>query len=193
MKKNIIWASCSFAIMLAMPPARMQARPDFTGTWIVEKVERPERPSGGREGRRGPGMGGGMRGSGGRAGEAGGGRGPMAMPEKGQRLRVKQSVERLIVTTPHGSDEQMNTYALDGSESTNTSERGTVKSRTKWEGAALVTEGTRKFEGPMGEVTLKSREVRSLSEDGRTMVVRTTVDTPRGQMTSTVTFVRAEQ
>ena len=35
---------------------------------------------------------------------------------------------------------------------------------------------------------MKSREVRSLSEDGKTMTVRTTVDTPRGKQTMTVTY-----
>jgi hypothetical protein len=117
----------------------------------------------------------------------------MALMQEGQRVRIKQSPERLIVTIAGESGEQMNAYALDGSESSNASGQGTVKSKTRWEGVALVTEGTRRIEGPRGEVTLKTREVRSLSEDGRTMTVRTTVDTPRGKMTSTVTFVKAEE
>jgi len=35
---------------------------------------------------------------------------------------------------------------------------------------------------------VKSREVRSLSEDGDAMTVLTTLDTPRGKQTITVTY-----
>ncbi len=176
MKKNIVWAVSAFAIMMAITLARTQGKPDFTGTWVVDTVERPERPDGGRRE--------------GGAGRRGGGF--MRMLEKGDRVRIKHTAERLTVTSSVESGEQVNTYSLDGSESTNTSRRGgAMKTNTRWEGAALVTTGTRSVNGPMGEMTLKTREVRSLSDDGRLMTVRTTVDTPRGQMTTAVTFVRA--
>ena len=186
--KNIVWSAGSFAIMLTI--ALAQGRPDFTGTWVVETVERPPLPEGRGSGSR---MGGGRRGM--RPPEAPDGdrSGSMTLLQKGQRVRVKQSAERLIVTIPNESGEQMSAYALDGSESSNTSGRSTIKSKTTWEGAALVTEGTRRMEGPRGEVTLKTREVRSLGQDGRTMTVRTTLDTPRGKMTSTITFVKADE
>lgn len=178
-----------------------QPRPDFTGIWIVETVERPERPSaggsaGGRAGRGGGsgGMRGGRMGRGPeRAPERGGRFGMMSTPEKGQRIRIKQVADRLIVTTPVEGGEEMSTYALDGSESTNVSGRGTAKSRTKWDGAALVTETSRKVEAPMGEMTLKTREVRRLSDDRTKLIVRTTVETPRGRMTTTVTYAQATE
>lgn len=175
MKENIVWAAGAVAVIAAIGLARTQDKPDFTGTWIVEDVQRPEPPEGGGRREGGPG------GRGGR----------MGMFEKGQRVRVKQTADRLTVTASGESGEQMNAYALDGSESTNQTGRGTLKSRTKWEGAALVTEGTRSVSGPMGDMTLKTREVRSLSSDGRTMTVRTTIETPRGQRATTVTFVKA--
>lgn len=178
MKKSIIWAAAAFAVMLAIALPHTQGRPDFTGTWVVDTVDRPERPGGG------PG------GGGRREGDGGGRGGPMAMLEKGHRIRITQTAERLVVTSTGESGEQTNAYALDGSESTNAAGRGTVRSRTKWEGAALVTEGTRNMEGPMGAMTLKTREVRSLSDDGRTMTLRTAIETPRGQRTTTVTFVK---
>jgi hypothetical protein len=179
MNKNILWAAGAFAIMMSIALPQTQGRPDFTGTWVVDIVDRPERPGGG--------PGGGGRREGGRGGRGG----AMAMFEKGQRIRITQTAARLTVTSTGESGEQTNTYALDGSESANTAGRGTLKSRTKWEGAALVTEGTRNMEGPMGAMTLKTREVRSLSDDGPTMTLRTTVETPRGQRTTTVTFVKA--
>jgi hypothetical protein len=41
--------------------------------------------------------------------------------------------------------------------------------------------------GPNGEMTIKSKEVRSLAADG-TMVVETTRETPRGTRTSKLVF-----
>ena len=66
--------------------------------------------------------------------------------------------------------------------------QATTKSKTKWEGVALVTDITRSMETPRGKFDMKSREVRSLSEDGKTMTVRNTVDTPRGKQTMTVIY-----
>jgi hypothetical protein len=85
----------------------------------------------------------------------------------------------------------MSSYALDGSESSNPGLRGgTVKSKTKWEGVALVTESSQTMTTPMGDRTMKTREVRSLSEDRKTMTLVSTIDTPRGKRTTTVTFNR---
>jgi hypothetical protein len=68
-----------------------------------------------------------------------------------------------------------------------------TKSKTKWEGVALVTDMTRSMETGRGNFEMKSREVRSLSEDGRMMTVRTTLDTPRGKQTMTVTYAKVDQ
>jgi hypothetical protein len=195
--------------LLAAPALVAQSHPDFSGTWIVEKVEMPERPQGGmrgggmgggRGGYGGGGMrggmgGGGMHGRGGQGGpqgqgQGGGMRGGFARLHEGDKVRVKQTAERLTLTFPTESGEQMNTYALDGSESSNIAGETSVKSKTKWEGVALVTDSSRKIEGPQGEVTLKTHEVRSLSDDKKTMTVVTTIDTPRGKMTATTTFAR---
>jgi hypothetical protein len=43
-----------------------------------------------------------------------------------------------------------------------------------------------------GKFSMKSREVRSLSEDGMTMIVRSELDTPRGKQTTTVTYSKVE-
>lgn len=178
--------------VFAAPVVIAQSRPDFSGTWIVEKVEMPERPQGGMRGG-GMGRGGMHRGGQGRPQAQGGGmRGGFARLHEGNKVRVKQTADRITVTFPTEDGEQMNTYALDGSESSNIAGETSVKSKTKWEGVALVTDSSRKIEGPQGEMTLKTREVRSLSDDKNTMTVVTTIDTPRGKMTATTTFARAE-
>jgi hypothetical protein len=67
----------------------------------------------------------------------------------------------------------------------------TTKSKSRWEGVALVTDMTRSMDTQRGNVDIKSREVRSLSEDGKTMTVRTTMNTPRGNQTMTVSYEKA--
>jgi hypothetical protein len=66
----------------------------------------------------------------------------------------------------------------------------TTKSKSRWEGVALVTDMTRSMGTQRGNFEIKSREVRSLSEDGKTMTVRTTMNTPRGSQTMTVSYER---
>ena len=185
-----------------------QERPDFSGTWVVERVESagPQgnvdggRRGGGQGGRRGRGGGGirgggggGGRGQGGRAGRgsqgAGGGFGTPYQP--GDRVTLTQTSEALIVTDEAKS--LMSRYPFDGREMSNPGPAGgTVKSKASWEGAALVIEGTLSVAGPQGDLTLRIREVRSLSQDGRTMTLVATRTMPFGRMSSTVTFARTE-
>ena len=192
-----------------------QERPDFSGTWVVERVESagPQgnvdggrrgggqgrggiRGGGGRRGRGGGGIrgggGGGGRGQGGRAGRgsqgAGGGFGTPYQP--GDRVTLTQTSEALIVTDEAKS--LMSRYPFDGREMSNPGPAGgTVKSKASWEGAALVIEGT-SVAGPQGDLTLRIREVRSLSQDGRTMTLVATRTMPFGRMSSTVTFARTD-
>ena len=193
-----------------------QERPDFSGMWVVERVE-SERPQGNVDGgRRGGGQGrGGIRGGGGRRGRGGGGirgggrdggrgqggragrrgqggGGGFGTPyQVGDRVTLTQTNEALIVTDEARS--LMSRYPFDGREISNPGPAdSTVKSKTSWEGAALVIESTRSVTGPQGDLTLRTREVRSLSQDGRTMTLVATGTMPFGRMSSTVTFARTE-
>ena len=115
-------------------------------------------------------------------------------PEVGQVVRVRQTDDRLIVTQDDGQGvATMNSYSLDGKEPDNRTGQTTTKSKTKWEGVALVTDMTRSMDTGRGNFEMKSREVRSLSDDGRMMTVRTTLDTPRGTQTMTLTYARVDQ
>jgi hypothetical protein len=113
----------------------------------------------------------------------GGGGGPMEMT-----VVIKQTPETLVIDQKMGDTTRTVTYKLDGSESVNPGMRGAdVKSRSKWEGDTLVTEGTQTMTGPNGEVTIKSKESRSIAADG-TMVIQSTRETPRGTMNSKLVF-----
>ncbi len=180
-----------------------QERPDFSGTWVVERVEfqGPQGNAGGRGRGRGQGRGGirgggGGRGRGGRAGQGQGqgrGRGGVvAAPyQEGDRVTLRQTNEALIVTDEGRS--RISRYPFDGSEVSNPGPGDSaLKSRTSWEGVALVVESTLSAAGPQGDMTLSTREVRSLSQDGSTMTLVATVTMPFGTMLSTVTLVRPD-
>ena len=196
------------AILLTMPVlARAQAskHPDFSGTWKITNIDMPDAGAGGFGGggnrgggggrggfgRGGRGFGGGRRGND-NSGDANGDNGGRAdrpqRPEVGQTVHIRQTDERLIVTEDEQGGGVMSSYSLDGKESTNRTGQATAKSKTRWEGVALVTDVTRSMETQRGTFDMKSREVRSLSEDGRTMTVRMEFDTPRGKQTTTMTY-----
>ena len=86
---------------------------------------------------------------------------------------------------------QTMTYKLDGSESTNqVMGRGgaaAVKSVAKWDGASLVIETTREFNG----MSITSKEVRKLDNGGKEMQVDTTAQTPNGEQKRKVVYTRS--
>ena len=105
---------------------------------------------------------------------------------------MRQTDTQLIVTEQAADVGVMNRYTLDGKETTNTTNNAVTKSKSKWDGVALVTDSTRTMDTGRGKFSMKSREVRSLSEDGMTMIVRSELDTPRGKQTTTVTYSKVE-
>ena len=204
------------ALALALPVVAMaQAapkHPDFSGTWKITNIDMPDLAAGGERGFGGGGGFGGRGGRGGRGGFGGGGRRggynrggggggdqdnynanadaerPRRL-EVGQTVRIRQTDERLIITDDDGQGvATMNSYTLDGKETTNKTGQATTKSKSKWEGVALVTDVSRSMQTPRGNFDMKTREVRSLSADGKVMTVRTEFDTQRGKQAMTVTY-----
>jgi hypothetical protein len=102
-----------------------------------------------------------------------------------------QTDDRLIVTEEAPDGPVMSSYSLDGKETTNHVGNAVTKSKTKWEGVAIVTDSTRTTDSGRGKVEMKTREVRSLGDDGKTMIVRSELDTPRGKQTMTLTYSKA--
>ncbi len=160
MKRKAVWTA---AVVLAAAVAVVaQKTPDFSGRWTFDpsKSEMPQM-GGGR-------MGGGMGGE--------------------MTLAIKQTATELTIDQKMGEMTRTMTYKLDGTESVNPGMRGgEARSTSKWDGDKLVTESTQTMSGPSGEMTMKSKEIRSLAADG-TMVVETTRETPRGTMTSKLVF-----
>jgi hypothetical protein len=120
-------------------------KPDFSGTWNLDK-EKSEMGSGPGRGQR------------------------MAAPSmtidhKDPELIIKRKLEF------QGEERtQELKYTTDGKPNTNQGFRGrTINSKTYWEGSKLVTEATR--ETPQG--TVETKEIYSLSDDGKTLTIET--------------------
>jgi len=64
---------------------------------------------------------------------------------------------------------------------------GEVKSKARWDGAKLVIETTRDFQG----TPITSKEVRSLSADGKDMIVETSISTPQGDRNTKQTYTKS--
>lgn len=195
-------AGAGILACIAVPSVGAQERPDLSGSWTVEQVEmqRPQdgaaRDQAGRRGGGGSGGGGfGRRGGGQGGGQADGrqsrGGAFSAMFEKGDRVSIRQTADALIVSDE--SRQRVSNYPFDGRETSNrgAGDNTTVKTKTRWEGVALVTESTQTLSGRQGERTITTREVRSLSADGRTMTLVVTPENVPGANT-TVTFTRAD-
>ena len=171
-------------------------KPDFSGTWTLDP-EKSEMGRGGRgpgSGRFGAGRGAGRSGEGGRQRRGGPGRRGMGSMGRGGMmgpLTIDHQEPLLVIkrTMNFRGEEQVRTskFTTDGKESTNEGFGGmSTPSRTYWEGNRLVTESS--METPMGP--MESKEVRSLSDDGKTMiVVRTTSGGPR-ERTQKLVYVK---
>lgn len=178
--KRLRMAFVPFALLaaaaLAAPPAAAQSA-DFSGTWRLD-ADASEFPDFG---------GGGGRLFGGGGGRGGGGRGGPG-PGGARTLVIVQTATMLIVEQQSDRGSRAVTYRLDGEESTNSGPRGEQTSRSRWDGAALVTEGTQSVSTPRGDFTLEFTERRTLSADGRTMTVSATRTTPRGDIDTTLVY-----
>jgi hypothetical protein len=163
-------------ITLAAAPLAAQ-KPDFSGNWKIntEKSD-PMGPPGGMGGQRPPADPNAPRPPGG----MGGGMNRMQITE----MFITQTDSKFIVEQKMGETSRTSTYALDGSASKNPGMRGNeMVTKSTWVGPAIVTEGENTFTTPNGEMTIKTKETRTLSEDGKTMTVVTIINSPRGEMT----------
>lgn len=205
MRRFLVGSSLACALLLGMSVSAA-APTSFAGTWVLDKAKSKDLPSqmadniesytmtvtqdekqltvdtkinrkdGGPGG--GPGAGGsggpgpGGPGAGGPGGGGGGGRGRggfgMGMPNV--------------------------TYKLDGSETNVESpggRPGTVKLKAEWKdgGKMLELTNVRKFNGPDGgEMTFTTKEHWMLSEDGKSLTIHRSSDSPRGPQNYTLVF-----
>jgi len=65
-----------------------------------------------------------------------------------------------------------------------------IKYKASLEAGKANLSSSRSFSGPMGEIIATTKDVWTLSPDGKTLTVARTQTTPRGESTSTLVFVK---
>lgn len=152
-----ILTTAALLATFAASPALAQGKADFSGAWKMN-VEKSD-PMGGGGGGGGAGM-------------------------RDAVTTITQTATELTLVTKFGEQTRTLTYKLDGSESVNPGMRGgETKSKVKWDGATLVIESVSNVTGPNGDMQVTSKEVRSLSADGKTMTVVSTRQGQNGEVT----------
>lgn len=191
------------ATVLAPVMTAAQTRPSFAGTWMLDTARSQQAPLADVQGRargagrnpdgtgraRGDGQGR-ARGDGqGRARGDGQGRGRGDGQGRGRGARgrgipgMPATFDQSVVIGQTGNDITIagTTYKLDGTTSTLSDSAAAVTANAKWEGNKLVLEATTTADGR----TITTKEVRTLSDDGKEMTVESTATTPRGDVVTT--------
>jgi hypothetical protein len=179
MKKQLLMLG-----MMFLPTLAIAATPDFNGAWARDAANSdqvpnqmywmtrvaPAAPRGGAAAG-GAGAAAGGAAVGGRAGGGGGQRAPQVI------MTIQQDAKSLRQAE---SQSIVRNYILDGSPHTRSTDTGIQKAEVtaKLQADNLVIETTEPFGGMPGNVTLKVKEVWSLSPDGKTLTITTTRDIP---------------
>lgn len=165
------------ALLLALVVGAAQAQPQFTGTWVLDRAQ-SQLPHRGAQGQ--------------------GTADPQAQPPE-IKLTVEQQGNTLKATRSlaRGPRERAmtETFVVDGSERTETTPRGgTSITRATLGGDRLVVHKT--HTRPAKEAGQPARSfsresVWTLSPDGRTLTIDTTMHTPRGDRTMKSVYTKA--
>ena len=171
MKSRLMSVTTLLVLYVAMALGQ-DMKPNFAGEWTLDREKsemgEPRPGGGGGGGGRGRGM----------------GMGSFSITHDGDALVVKRKVEF------QGEERTFEShYTTDGKDNVNEGFRGSsVKSKTHWEAAKLVTESV--TETPNG--TRETKEVRSLSPDGKTMTVEITNKGGFGEGTRKMVYNKKE-
>ena len=162
-------ASITLVLMVAAAAPVATQGTDFSGTWQLDR-DASEFPQFG--------------GGGGR------GRSPGRMMG-GATLVITQTADLLTIEQQSERGSRTLRYHLDGRESTNEVPRGELTTRSAWDGAALVTQGSQQLSTPRSDMSVDLVERRSLSADGHTMTVESTRATPRGDIAMRLVYTKS--
>jgi hypothetical protein len=167
-------------LLLALVVTTAQAQPQFTGTWVLDRAQ-SQLPN------RGP------------HGKGGAGTTDQQGPPPAVKLIVEQQGNTLKATRSfaRGSHERAisETFVADGTERTEQSPRGgSSVTKATLGGDRLVVSKTHtrpaKDQGQPAR-TFTRESVWTLSQDGRTLTIDTTMHTPRGDRTMKTVFTKA--
>ncbi len=100
---------------------------------------------------------------------------PIEVTRKVKLEGINLSMTTVQKTTQRDSTSELK-YTTDGKESINKVTNGDAKGKAHWEGDALIIESSQ-MNGPQ---ELKSREVWTVSSDGKTLTIQTHLTLPQG-------------
>lgn len=93
-----------------------------------------------------------------------------------------------------GGGDGTQTYSLDGKETKaqvgGGQFAGEATLKAKWEKSKLKLTSSRNFETPNGAISISTKEVWLLSEDGKTLTIKRDMETPRGTNSSEMVFTK---
>lgn len=176
-------------LLLAVAVTAAPAQPQFSGTWMLDRAQSqlPGHGPDDRDGRGGPHgrHGKGMAGGHGQPHEV-----KLIVEQQGNTLKATRTMAR-------GTRERSmsETFVIDGTEQTETTRRGgTAVTRATLGGNRLVINKTHtmpaKEQGQPAR-TFSRESVWTLSPDGSTLTIETTMQSPRGDRTMKTVFTRS--
>ncbi len=178
---------------------------DFSGKWLLQNSERHFTPNtiGRSPGPAAGPMGGGdvdvrMGGAGGyEGGEGRSGSGAANDAPKDLTLKIEQSAAEIKLERTWTKDAQPyishETFSLDGKEKLIRDAAGNVdtKAKAKWRKEALLIESVQKVSGRGRSIEIKSRQEFSLSKDGQQLTIKTSQESPSGEVVSKQVFKKS--
>jgi hypothetical protein len=159
--------SCALGAMLVVAAAVANAAPNLTGTWVLDRAQsefaKPDAEGG--KGRQG-----------GHHGAAGRGDAKMTVAQDGNTLTVTRIMAR------DGKERKFTeTYTLDGTEHATKNRRGAVTTKALYEGDRLLVNTSYAMTTKDGERQMSRSSVWTVSPDGQTLTIQTTMQGPRGE------------
>jgi hypothetical protein len=148
-----IFALALLTLVVVARPAVAQKRPNFSGTWVEDESQRKspyDKPAANS--------------------------GVMAIAGPPPPLTITQTPERLTIERTRFEQTTKFVHDFDGRENKNHTGAQIHTTRTRWEGAKLVTEGSIYQVTSQGEESWKLKEVRWLTAKGELATEVTQVD-----------------
>lgn len=159
--------SCALGILTLVAAAAAPAAPNLAGTWVLDRdqSEFPQRDSADGKGRHG-----------GQREGRGHGEAKLTVAQDGNTLKVTRAMAR------NGKERTFTeTYTIDGTEHTSKAHGGTVVTRALYDGDRLLVNTSQTMTTKEGERHLSRASVWTVSPDGQTLTIQTTMQGPRGE------------
>lgn len=165
--KSVISAALGAVVLVASVAAH--AAPNLAGTWVLDRSQSEMHKPDAAEGK-------GRHGAGGKREGASRGDAKLTVAQDGNTLKVTRSMAR------DGKERTFTeTYTLDGAEHASKGRHGSSITKALYDGNRLLVNTSRTMTTKEGERKMSSASVWTVSPDGQTLTIETTMQGPRGE------------